>query len=577
MNTPKAILLFSASLLFSLSGCEKTPPTPTEVKVTSVTVTPATLSLVEGDSQQLQVAVLPADATNPKVTWTTSDAQVASVTDGAVKALKPGTAMITATADGKQGTCAVTVTAKVIPVSGVTLDVNTASISVGETITLTATVAPADASDKSVSWSSSAPEVASVDQNGTVTGQDTGSAVITVVTTDGAKTATCEVTVTSKEVAFVKMEATRLADMNTGRSSFAIFRTGDEIVVAGGHVNGFDVTNTAEYYDASADRWTALPNMTASHDNTAFAALGDGRYMILGGCAWGGGSGTHSRVDIYDPATHTFSAGPSMVYERALFRALSLGNGDILVSGNWYESDGIEAYSAESNIFASVKGASQGRSYPYMLRTSEDNAIIFGAYSNYGSKFGEITIDRYIGDSYTTSLFEEWTPMSNDAGWSSDQSFIGKNLIGEYCYLIPLFKGRNPSSPEAVGIGLVSGEKFSLLETDFEIPLYDKNGNRIYYATIVTDPSKKVAYYFGSSILTTGMENVTCYILKVDYSQIDEGGKAKLKMYYSDPLDSFNCGGQGAFILLPDGRLMVCGGIYNSNSVTFSTCYAFKP
>ena len=82
---------------------------------------------------------------------------------------------------------------------------------------------------------------------------------------------------------------------------------------------------------------------------------------------------------------------------------------------------------------------------------------------------------------------------------------------------------------------------------------------------------------FGSNILSTGMQNVSCYILKIDYSGIAAGGKAKITMYYSDPLESFNCGGQGGIILLPDGRVMVCGGIYNSNYTTFTTTYAFKP
>ena len=117
MNTHKAILLLSAAILTTLSGCVKPeptpPPTPPEVKVTSVTVTPATLSLVEGESQDLKAAVLPSNATNPKVTWTSSDTQVATVTDGTVKAVKPGTATITAWAsDGEHfATCSVTVQA----------------------------------------------------------------------------------------------------------------------------------------------------------------------------------------------------------------------------------------------------------------------------------------------------------------------------------------------------------------------------------------------------------------------------------------------------------------------------------
>ena len=209
----KGLRLLPAAILTILAGCVKPeptpPPTPPEVKVTSVTVSPATLSIVEGESQQLKATVLPSDATNPKVTWSSSNAQVASVTDGTVKALKPGTATITATADGKQGTCTVTVTAKIIPTSGVTLDITATSLDEGQTVTLTATVVPADATDKSVSWSSSAPDVASVDQNGKVTAIKKGTATITVTTVDGGKTATCEVTVIAKVVS-VSLDKTAL-------------------------------------------------------------------------------------------------------------------------------------------------------------------------------------------------------------------------------------------------------------------------------------------------------------------------------------------------------------------------------
>ena len=73
----------------------------------------------------------------------------------------------------------------------------TASIAVGDDETLVATVAPANATVKTVSWSSSDSTVASVDTNGKVTGESAGSATITVTTVDGNKTDSCTVTVTS--------------------------------------------------------------------------------------------------------------------------------------------------------------------------------------------------------------------------------------------------------------------------------------------------------------------------------------------------------------------------------------------
>jgi len=84
---------------------------------------------------------------------------------------------------------------KDVPVSGVTLNKSSISLTVGGTETLTATVSPSDATNKAVGWSSSNSNVATV-TNGTVTAVSAGSAIITVTTADGGKTAQCNVTVT---------------------------------------------------------------------------------------------------------------------------------------------------------------------------------------------------------------------------------------------------------------------------------------------------------------------------------------------------------------------------------------------
>ena len=87
-----------------------------------------------------------------------------------------------------------------VPVTGVSLNKTALSLFTGESETLTATVAPSNATNKNVTWSSDKPEVATVD-NGKVTAKAAGEATITVTTDDGSKTATCKVTVTDKTYA----------------------------------------------------------------------------------------------------------------------------------------------------------------------------------------------------------------------------------------------------------------------------------------------------------------------------------------------------------------------------------------
>ena len=163
------------------------------VDVTSVTLDKTTLALVEGEEATLTATVAPDNATDKTVTWSTSDASIATVADGKVTAVKEGQATITAKAGDKSATCAVTVAKKVIAVTGITLDKPTLSLTEGQEAQLTATVTPDNATDKTVTWSSDKTAVATVDNTGKVKAVAEGTAVITAKS--GGKEAKCTVTV----------------------------------------------------------------------------------------------------------------------------------------------------------------------------------------------------------------------------------------------------------------------------------------------------------------------------------------------------------------------------------------------
>ena len=170
--------------------CEVTVTVP----VTGVMLSQTELSLVKGATATLSATVVPADATNKKVTWRSSNTSIATVENGIVTAVSAGNATITVTTeDGNHtATCEVTVT---VPATGVTLSQTELPLAKGATATLTATVVPFDATNQKVTWRSNNTSVATV-ENGTVTAVSGGNATITVTTEDGNHTATCEVTVT---------------------------------------------------------------------------------------------------------------------------------------------------------------------------------------------------------------------------------------------------------------------------------------------------------------------------------------------------------------------------------------------
>ena len=170
------------------------------VPVTSVTVAGDAAMTVDGE-QTLTATVAPANATDKTVTWKSSDATVATVNaNGKVVAKKAGEVTITATAGGVSGTLKITVSDKaptVIPVQSVTVTGKQKLVE-GASTTLTATVAPADATDKTVTWKSSDESVATVDKDGVVTAKKAGT--VTITATAGGVSGTLDITVTAKPV-----------------------------------------------------------------------------------------------------------------------------------------------------------------------------------------------------------------------------------------------------------------------------------------------------------------------------------------------------------------------------------------
>ena len=182
--------------------CEVTV-NPKVVPVEGIAFTKEQVSVVEGEKVLLYVSFTPKNASDKRVTWSSSDTGVATVdTKGNVTGVKPGTATITVTTTdgGKTATCEVTVTKKPTPVSGVTINRTSLTLTIGGGAILVATVSPEDAANKKVVWSSSDESVATVDKNGEVTAVKKGTAKITATSEDGGKTATCDVTVTDKPV-----------------------------------------------------------------------------------------------------------------------------------------------------------------------------------------------------------------------------------------------------------------------------------------------------------------------------------------------------------------------------------------
>lgn len=164
--------------------------------VTGINLSDTSITLERARTYSLSASVIPSDAKKKGITWTSSDPSVATVNNGVVTAVGgSGTATITATTKegGFSKSCEVTVWSK--PVTGITVPGELVEISTGQIKSLTATVEPADASEPTVEWRSTNPSVATVDDEGSVTGVSMGLATIYAKTVDGDFEDACVVNV----------------------------------------------------------------------------------------------------------------------------------------------------------------------------------------------------------------------------------------------------------------------------------------------------------------------------------------------------------------------------------------------
>ena len=167
-----------------------------EVLAESVTLDQTTMELTVNGTGKLTATVKPDETTVKTIQWSSSDEAVATVgADGTVTALKEGTAVITAKCGEKSAECTVTVKAEAVMPTSITMEPTTLSLTVGQKYTLIATILPENATNKSVTWSSNAPDIVEVTAGGAVTAKAAGTATVTASAANGLAV-TCIVTVT---------------------------------------------------------------------------------------------------------------------------------------------------------------------------------------------------------------------------------------------------------------------------------------------------------------------------------------------------------------------------------------------
>jgi len=292
-----------------------------------------------GGTDTLIATITPDNAKTKDVTWTSSKSSIASVdATGIITAVAAGTATINVTTvDGKKtATCKVTVTA---PVSTITLNITTDTLKVGSTDTLKATIAPSNATNKKINWTSSDDTKVSVSTTGKIKGVSAGTATISATTVDGTLTTTCDVTVYAPV------------------TSVSLDKTTDTLLVGGS--DALIASIAPDYAANKAVTWKSSNNNVASVDTTG----------VITGVKKGTATITVSTVDGKKTATCKVTVKTALndsetsVSLNKVTDALALGDTDTLIASvnatdkavTWSSSDKTVATVSDTGLVTPVK------------------------------------------------------------------------------------------------------------------------------------------------------------------------------------------------------------------------------
>ena len=256
--------------------------------ITGIILNKSAIELTENESEQLVTIISPENATNKSVTWTSSDISVAMVSsDGTVYGIKPGQATIMATTldGGFVALCKVTVKAKTVVADAIQLSPNSATIAKGENLQLNVVLTPDNVSNKTVNWTSTNTNVATVDASGLVRAISEGKTQIIATTTDGSNlSAICEVTVEDQFISVTKIEINPTSER-----------------IAKGKSVMLNAVITPEDASLKTVSWSSTnPGVATVSQNGEVTAVSEGNALVIASTQDGSNLSAMCQITVYD-------------------------------------------------------------------------------------------------------------------------------------------------------------------------------------------------------------------------------------------------------------------------------------
>jgi hypothetical protein len=212
------------------------------------------------------------------------------------------------------------------------------------------------------------------------------------------------------------------------------------VINAGGRELGFVSSSHAELYDPWLNTFTAF-DMQAPRDNSGFVKINNGQYLIIGGGNNLGVPGLNS-TEYYNPDGNTFTPGPGLSYARMWPTASQLTDGDVLITGAWYDTGAAavgEILDPESGEIAVTGPLMVPRCSGFIFPTNDGDAILAGGFPIYGGA-GFTQVERYDFETNQFSLVSEqllgdeigWIPMTPQVRPTSEYLHLGKYAFLAY-------------------------------------------------------------------------------------------------------------------------------------------------
>lgn len=325
----------------------------------------------------------------------------------------------------------------------------------------------------------------------------------------------------------------------------------DKYVVTGGHVEGFALTQVAEFYDSSTKSWTTGTTLY-THDTGFLAKLNDGRYLIGGGSSSPWGVGQTATTEIYNPADDSFTQSASMAVARAQCRAASLKDGRVMVVGNWYApSTQVEIYDPQTDTFSATGKTSVERSQAVIIPTNDGGAIIGGTFDNYGHILSDCVFEKYDPE---TNDITQMDVGFFDGKWilysSTSPNISEEQLLPDGRYLL-LIANQDYSEEKLIAVDPETCE-FAEIETQTPIMTKEDPESGLNFGTArlpLIDRERQLVH-----IIQSGGElpNLTMRVQTIDL---------RSGLVYAALLDSIDVHfGTSSINMLPDGRILFAGG-----------------